>query len=99
MDVSMDVSVIIPARKEEGYIGSGLMGLEKQTFQGSWETIVVDNASDDDDHTGDLVREAFPWVRVIEEPVPGVQRARECGRKAARGEILAFLDADTVPSA
>mgnify|MGYP001609753936 FL=1 len=92
----MDVSVIIPARNEGGYIGYGLMMLEKQTFPGSWEVIVVDNASDD--HTGDIVREAFPWVRVIEEPVPGVQRARERGRLAATGNILAFLDADTIPS-
>ena len=93
----MDVSVIIPARNERGFIGSGLLALEQQTYDGVWEAIVVDNASCD--HTGDAVRRAFPWVCVIEERIPGVQRAREAGRLAATGNILAFLDADTVPSA
>src|SRR3990167_31923 len=92
----MDVSVIIPARNERGFIGFMLLALEQQIYDGSWEAIVVDNASDD--RTGDAVQTAFPWVRVIEEPVPGVQRARERGRVSAKGAILAFLDADTVPS-
>ncbi|OGZ96633.1 MAG: hypothetical protein A2847_00895 [Candidatus Sungbacteria bacterium RIFCSPHIGHO2_01_FULL_50_25] len=92
----MDVSVIIPAKDERGYIGSMLLALEQQTYDGVWETIVVDNASSD--RTGDAVRQAFPWVRVVEEPTSGVQRARERGRLAATGEIFAFLDADTIPS-
>lgn len=92
----MDVSVIIPAKDERGYIGSTLMALERQTYDKPWEAIVVDNASND--RTGDAVRRAFPWACVIEERIPGVQRARESGRLAATGNILAFLDADTIPS-
>lgn len=93
----MDVSVVIPAKDERGYIGSMLLALEQQTYNGVWEAIVVDNASTD--HTGGAVRRAFPWACVIEEQTSGVQRAREAGRLAATGNILAFLDADTVPSA
>lgn len=92
----MDVSVIIPARNERGFIGSGLLALERQAYAGQWEAIVVDNASSD--RMGDAVRWAFPWACVIEERIPGVQRARESGRLVATGNILAFLDADTIPS-
>lgn len=93
----MDVSVVIPARNERGFIGSVLLALEQQTYDKPWEAIVVDNASSD--RTGDAVRRAFPWACVIEERIPGVQRARETGRLTAMGDILAFLDADTIPSA
>lgn len=92
----MDISVIIPARDERYFVGHGLRGLFWQNFSGRYEVIVVDNGSLDD--TGNFVRAEFPLVKVIEEPMPGVQRARERGRLEAKSDILAFLDADTIPS-
>lgn len=94
----MDISVIIPARNERHFIAQGLLGLHTQDFPGKYEVIVVDNGSDDG--TGDFARvwSRLALVKVVEEPVRGVQRARERGRLEAQGNILAFLDADTIPS-
>ncbi len=92
----MDISVIIPARDERYFIGPGLRELFWQNFPSKYEVIVVDNGSGDG--TGDFVREEFPFVKVVEEPIRGTNRARERGRLEAQGSILAFLDADTIPA-
>jgi glycosyltransferase involved in cell wall biosynthesis len=55
------------------------------------EIIVVNNASTDD--TGAVAR-AIRGVRVIQEPTKGLVVARETGRRHARSDILAYVDAD-----
>jgi glycosyltransferase involved in cell wall biosynthesis len=55
------------------------------------EIIVVDNASTDG--TAEIAG-AIAGVRVIREPVQGLVVARETARRAARGDVLAYLDAD-----
>jgi GT2 family glycosyltransferase/SAM-dependent methyltransferase len=57
------------------------------------EVIVVDNAP-----AGDSTRrvvEAFPSVRYVAEPVPGLSVARNAGAAAASAELVAYLDDDT----
>ena len=59
------------------------------------EVIVVNNASTD------LTAErsaAVAGVRVVDEPVKGLGPARQAGFRAARGDLIANLDADTLPS-
>ncbi|MDO8600965.1 MAG: glycosyltransferase family 2 protein [bacterium] len=90
----MKVSVIIPAYNEGTYITQTLAAVKAQDFQDDFEILVVDNASTDD--TGSRAA-AFPGVRVVREEKKGVQHARERGRREARGEILVYLDADTLP--
>ena len=36
----------------------------------------------------------MPGVRVVDEPAKGLVVARETGRRAATGDILAYVDAD-----
>ena len=60
------------------------------------EIIVVDNASTDD--TAAVIKKwaetsAFP-VQMLYEPKKGVSAARNCGIRAARGELLVFTDDD-----
>jgi glycosyltransferase involved in cell wall biosynthesis len=55
------------------------------------ELLVINNASSDD--TGDVAR-AIPGVRVIDEPSKGLVIARETARRHAKGDILAYVDAD-----
>lgn len=89
----MDVSVVIPAYDVCKFIGRTLESVGKQVFCGSSEIIVVDNGSTDG--TTEIIRKNFPRVIVLQEPKLGANSARECGRRKAMGEIIAFLDADT----
>ncbi|MEO0115049.1 MAG: polysaccharide deacetylase family protein [candidate division WOR-3 bacterium] len=85
------VSVIIPARNEAKFLASCINSIKSQDFS-NYEIIVVDNGSTDDTPA---IAENL-GARVIQEKVPGLPRAREAGRKAARGELLVYLDADTI---
>ncbi|PRY21199.1 glycosyl transferase family 2 [Aliiruegeria haliotis] len=59
------------------------------------EIIVVDNGSITDPEE---VCRRFPSVRLLREPTPGPGPARSLGARAASGTILAFTDADCIPS-
>src|SRR5690349_20514304 len=91
------VSVIVPARNEEGCLGACLQSLHSQT-EINLELIVVD------DHSSDRTRQiaaSFASIRVIEAPpLPqgwtGKNNAMDAGSQAARGDWLLFTDADTV---
>src|SRR5581483_3478677 len=88
----MKVSVVIPAHNEEKYISETLKAILNQ-HSSDFEVIVVCNACTD--RTEEVSR-GFP-VKVLVEPKLGVQGARERGRLAASGEIIASLDADCRP--
>lgn len=92
------VSVIIPVRNGEGTLPEELAALTKQTYRGAWEVVVADNGSTD--RTTDVCREwadRLPGFRVVDaSDRPGSSHARNVGAAAARGELLAFCDADDV---
>jgi glycosyltransferase involved in cell wall biosynthesis len=88
----MTISVIIPAYNEEKYIGACLENIIKYAPENLAEILVVNNASTD--ATAE-VSAAFKNVRVVNEPAKGLTKARQAGMLAARGELLAYLDADT----
>lgn len=89
------VSVVIPVWNGEATIGDLLGALRTQRdLPEATEVIVVDNGSAD--ATRDIVRES--GVRLLEEPVRGPAAARNCGLRHARGEVVAHLDADTLPT-
>ena len=81
------VSVIIPAFREENYIGKLLENLLK--LKPEPEVIVVTSG---DYETARIARRYIRRVFVIDEY--GISVARNYGAKKARGEILLFLDAD-----
>lgn len=93
-ETKIDISFIVPAYNEEGLLGDCLNSIKKEA--GSLpeikaEIIVVNNASTDNTKTVAL---SFPGVIVVDEPKKGLVNARAAGAKAARGEILAHIDAD-----
>ncbi len=90
----MKLSVVIPAHNEEQYIGATLTAVLAQKYP-DLEVIVVDNNSTDG--TREVVKTQFPSVILLEEHGKGPQFARERGRQAATGELLANLDADCMP--
>lgn len=88
------VSVVIPAFDEELYLSETLFNLQDaiSTCRCSVELIVVDNESAD--RTAEVAR-SF-GARVVHEPVHNIARVRNVGANAACGDVLVFVDADTI---
>lgn len=89
----LSISLIIPAYNEEAYLGKCLDAVEKHARGKACEIIVVDNHSTDG--TREVVQR-YPDVVYLFEPRKGITKARQCGYQHSRGEILAFIDADTI---
>jgi glycosyltransferase involved in cell wall biosynthesis len=89
------VSVVVPAHNRAATIAAALDSIRAQTFR-DLEIVVVDDGSTDG--TAGVARsiaEHEPRLRVLEHPLNrGAQAARNTGIRAARGEWIAFLDAD-----
>ncbi|MCL5432592.1 MAG: glycosyltransferase family 2 protein [Patescibacteria group bacterium] len=88
----MKISVIIPAYNEEKYIEDCLKSIIKYAPTNLLEIIVVDNASTDNTA---LIAKKFPGVKVVREDRKGLTIARQKGLLEAKGDLLAYLDADT----
>lgn len=92
------LSVVIPAHQAAGVLSAQLDALLRQDRADSWEIVVVENGSTDG--TAELAERyaaVDPRVRVVMAGTQSnVSYARNEGAKAARGEWLAFLDADDV---
>ncbi|MER1995178.1 MAG: glycosyltransferase family A protein [Arthrobacter sp.] len=86
------ISVVIPARNDGGFLEQCLDALARQTRTPD-EIVVVDN--DSTDNTAAVCEAA--GVRRVAESLPGVAAATACGFDAANCELLARLDADSVP--
>jgi len=86
------ISVIIPHLNQPDGLEACLASLDAQTLSRDlFEVIVVDNGS------VDIPREVVarhPDARLLRESRPGPGPARNTGVAAAKGEILAFIDAD-----
>lgn len=88
----MLVSVVIPAYNAEKHIRRSLGSVLAQTYT-EFEVIVVDDGSMD--QTSDIVRSyTDPRVRLVQQPNGGVSAARNQGVELARGDWIAFIDAD-----
>jgi glycosyltransferase involved in cell wall biosynthesis len=96
-DAAMLISVIIPAFNEEDYLGETLASLKRAALllkreKTSAEIIVVDN--DSSDSTADVAR-GF-GAAVVKETRHNVAKVRNTGARFAQGEVLVFVDADTI---
>lgn len=88
-----DVSIIIPAFNAAEFMGETLASVAAQTFT-SHEVIVVNDGSRD---TAELERELKRYqgeLQYIKQGNRGAAAARNTGLRAAKGEFVAFLDAD-----
>ena len=91
----MKLSFVIPAYNEEACLGRCLDSIRREVADAACdaEIIVVNNASTD--RTRDIAL-SYPEVRLVDEQRKGLVRAREAGYRAARGDILANVDADNM---
>lgn len=85
------ISAIIPAYNPGSLIEETIRSIQAQTVP-VYEIIVVDDGSTDD--TAERVQQRWPDIRYIYQENAGDGAARAQGIKLARGELLAFLDAD-----
>ena len=87
------LSFIIPTLNEEKYLGALLTGLNAQLDEGD-EIIVVDS------HSRDRTQEiaARHRAKILLQPKNGIGLAKTAGAKAAKNEIVVFMDADCAPS-
>jgi glycosyltransferase involved in cell wall biosynthesis len=88
--VGLTISTIVCAFNEEEFLPACLYSLRAQNRPPD-EIIAINNASID--ATGVVARQV-PGVQVIDEPTKGLVTARETARRAAKGDVLAYMDAD-----
>lgn len=84
------VSVVIPAYNPGAYLVEAVRSAVDQD-PAPLEVLVVDDGS-----TEPLALPEHPLVRVIRQPQGGVSAARNRGIREARGDLIAFLDADDI---
>src|ERR1700678_1621886 len=92
------ISVVVPVRDGLPWMEEQLRALVEQESPQPWEIVVVDNGSTDQSlAVARRWAESEPRIRVVDAPgASGPGAARNVGVRAARGELLAFCDADDV---
>jgi GT2 family glycosyltransferase len=86
------ISVVIPHLNQPDGLAACLDSLDAQTLDRSaFEVLVIDNGSTS---PPDSIVARHTNARLLREPMPGPGLARNRGARDAKGDILAFIDAD-----
>lgn len=97
MDAIPSVSVIVPARDAAPTLDRTLRALHAQRYPAAVEVIVVDDGSRDE--TANIARRHATFVKLLSSgAAEGPGAARNRGAAVARASLLAFTDADCVPT-
>ncbi len=90
----MKFSFCIPVYNGEGHLEAAIRRLQSQEFS-DWEAVVVDDGSTDGTPAlADAIAAADSRVRTVHQPNAGVAAARNRALDEARGDWIAWLDAD-----
>jgi len=89
--LSIVLSFVVPAYNEEFELPRTLEAIREAVYDSDYEIIVADDASTD--RTAEIARDA--GAKVVSINRRQIAAARNAGARAARGEILFFVDADT----
>lgn len=88
------ISVIVPVMNAARYLPLAIDALQGQDLSATeYELLFVDNGSTDDSVA---IIKQYPRVSLLHEPRRGSYAARNRAALEARGDILAFIDADSV---
>jgi glycosyltransferase involved in cell wall biosynthesis len=85
------VTVVVPVFNCAAYLPHAVESVRRQTYA-PIEIVIVDDGSTD--RTGEVVEGMGGIAAVERRPHQGIGAARNAGVARARGELLAFLDAD-----
>jgi len=88
----LTVSIVIPVKDDARFLTACLHALSTQTVA-PLEVIVVDNASSDDS----AAVASAAGATVVRETRPGIGAASAAGYNRASGDVIARLDADSIP--
>ena len=86
------ISVVIPLYNKEKQIAHTLQSVFNQTFQ-NFEVVIVDDGSTDGS-VSEVEKFSDLRIRLIHQKNAGVSAARNRGIEEAKGDLIAFLDAD-----
>lgn len=86
-------SIIIPAHNEEEYIGKCLESIKKASFDFPEEVEVIVSVNRCSDRTEDIARSYGSLI--VHEDGKNIARIRNAAAKAASGEIIVTIDADS----
>jgi GT2 family glycosyltransferase len=89
------ISLVIVTFDSRDDVVACLEAVGRQSGAPQFETIVVDNGSSDG--TADLVRSRYPKVKIVEQANLGFGAGNNRGVREAAGEVVVFLNPDTVP--
>jgi len=87
------VSVIVPAYNSSEYISDTLASVFGQTFS-DYEVIVINDGSPDTEKLEQVLEPYLDRIVYLKHENRGAAAARNSGLRVARGEFIAFLDAD-----
>jgi glycosyltransferase involved in cell wall biosynthesis len=96
MNTTPLVSVIIPAYNAARYIEDTLASVIAQTIQDIEIIVVNDGSTDKTKEILDRIASADIRINPIHKSNSGVSDTRNIGMKQAKGQYLAFLDADDI---
>lgn len=86
------ISVVVPLYNKEKQIAHTLQSVFNQTFQ-DFEIVIVDDGSTDGS-VAEVEKYSDSRIRLVHQQNAGVSAARNRGIEEAKGELIAFLDAD-----
>lgn len=86
------ITVVIPTHNDARYLEESVPSVLAQRYPGDLEVVIVDDGSNPPAET--VYRPPDSRVRIHTPPPGGVSAARNAGIREARGELIAFLDAD-----
>jgi glycosyltransferase involved in cell wall biosynthesis len=92
LEAQPGVTVVVCTRDRPLQLQACLDALVKQRYP-KFHILVVDNACAEP--VDEICR--IKGVACIHEPVPGLTRARNVGARAARAELIAYIDDDAIP--
>ncbi len=94
MEYNCKVSIIMPAYNAAKYIQASIDSVRQQTFT-NWELIIINDGSTD--NTIEIVKEnerIDTRIKLINQKNSKQGAARNAGLRLAKGEWIAFIDAD-----
>ena len=90
------ISVVMPAYNAEKFIGESISSVIAQSYC-DWELVITDDGSTD--QTKDIIfsfQRSEPRIKYIRQPNSRQGKARNTGIENAKGELIAFIDADDI---